>query len=138
MVAEIEASRRAKLREFLFERRSRLRPTEVGLPATSRRRVAGLRREEIAELCEVSKEWYSRLEGGAKVRVSTQFLAKLSGALRPSPLDVIALYHLALHEAYLAYVSEQHLFIPVLSTDSRYSKTLVSSPQLLRKRSQHH
>ena len=115
---EIDAIRRAKLKIFLAGRRSRLTPRDVGLPLTARRRVVGLRREEIAELCGVSIDWYRWFESGRSIRVSVQFLAKLSQALRLSPLEQISLYHLAVPEVYLAYVSQCHVSIPFLTDEA--------------------
>src|SRR3954447_14418722 len=48
---------REDIREFLATRRARLTPADVGLPTGSRRRVPGLRREEVAVLAGVSTEW---------------------------------------------------------------------------------
>jgi transcriptional regulator with XRE-family HTH domain len=56
--------RRAELREFLRSRRARLRPEDVSLPSYGRRRVPGLRREELAQLAGVSYAYYARLEQG--------------------------------------------------------------------------
>ena len=50
--------RRRQLREFLMKRRSHVDPVELGLPRTARRRVAGLRRGEVAELVGVTVDWY--------------------------------------------------------------------------------
>ena len=47
---------RAEIRDFLASRRTRLTPAQVGLPTSSRRRVPGLRREEVAVLAGVSTE----------------------------------------------------------------------------------
>lgn len=105
--------RRAKLRAFLISCRSRLKPEDVGLPETGRRRVDGLRREEVAELAGVSTDWYRWFEGGRTVRVSVAFLAKLSDALRLNPVERIALFYLALPEVYDAYASEPRLEPPV-------------------------
>lgn len=56
---------RAAVREFLSSRRDRVSPTDAGLPVGgSRRRVKGLRREEVALLAGVSPEYYIRLERG--------------------------------------------------------------------------
>ena len=101
--------RRAKLRAFLTDCRARLRPLDVGLPATARRRVTGLRREEIAELVGVSSDWYRWFESGRPIRVSVPFLARLSSALQLNPIERIALFFLALPEIYEAYVAERHL-----------------------------
>ncbi|WP_326954503.1 helix-turn-helix transcriptional regulator [Amycolatopsis sp. NBC_01286] len=73
----------AVLGEFLRARRSLLRPEDVGLPALhDRRRVAGLRREELAQLAGVSVSYYTRLEQGQSVNASDAILDALAGALR--------------------------------------------------------
>src|SRR5690348_11212458 len=53
---------RADVREFLISRRARITPDQAGLPVAGRRRVPGLRREEVAMLAGVSVDWYTRLE----------------------------------------------------------------------------
>lgn len=115
---KIDENRRERLRKFLLSSRSRLRPEDVGLPATSRRRVTGLRQEEVAELVSVSCDWYRRFESGRPIRVSAQFLAKLSKALHLSPLEQIGLYHLAFPEVYEAYVAQRLITIPLLASEA--------------------
>ncbi|MHA7959700.1 helix-turn-helix domain-containing protein [Streptomyces sp. L500] len=67
---------------FLKARRSRLTPQECGLPQTdSARKVAGLRREEVAQLAAISVDYYTRLEQG-RVRASVPVLTTLARALR--------------------------------------------------------
>src|SRR4051812_3263644 len=61
---------RAQISEFLATRRARLTPEQVGLPTGARRRVPGLRREEVAMLAGVSTDWYIRLERGHIAEVS--------------------------------------------------------------------
>ena len=53
---------RTGLAGFLRSRREALQPEDVGLPRGPRRRTAGLRREEVAALCHMSTDYYSRLE----------------------------------------------------------------------------
>ncbi|WP_394855644.1 helix-turn-helix domain-containing protein [Rhodococcus globerulus] len=60
------------LAEFLRTRRERLTPGDVGLPDSRRRRVKGLRREEVAQLAGISTDYYVRLEQGGDVRPSVQ------------------------------------------------------------------
>ena len=56
---------RNEIRQFLASRRARITPQQAGLPAYGgNRRVAGLRREEVALLAGVSVEYYTRLERG--------------------------------------------------------------------------
>ena len=72
-----------RLGEFLKARRAGLRPEDVGLPAfAERRRVAGLRREELAQLAGVSVSYYTRLEQGQSANASDAILDALAGALQ--------------------------------------------------------
>ena len=60
---------RAEVREFLASRRARITPEQAGLPSFGGvRRVAGLRRAEVAMLAGVSPDYYTRLERGQPVR----------------------------------------------------------------------
>ena len=77
-----ELERRQALAAFLRTRRARLQPADVGLPARSRRRTAGLRREEVAELANIGVSWYTLLEQGHDVHPSRQVLESLAQALR--------------------------------------------------------
>jgi transcriptional regulator with XRE-family HTH domain len=71
-----------ELGDFLRARRSRLTPQDAGLPAYGeRRRVAGLRREELAQLAGVSVGYYTRLEQGLSRNASDSVLAALARAL---------------------------------------------------------
>ncbi|MFD0684003.1 helix-turn-helix domain-containing protein [Actinomadura fibrosa] len=89
-------TRNRELGEFLKSRRARLRPEDVGVPAYgSRRRVQGLRREELAQLAGVSVAYYVRLEQGTADGVSTEILDAVSGALRLDPDEHAYLHRLA-------------------------------------------
>jgi transcriptional regulator with XRE-family HTH domain len=90
--------RRAKLKHFLMNCRSRLTPRDIGLPATTRRRVAGLRREEIAELVGVSSDWYRWFESGRPIRVSVEFVSRVADALHLDRAERAILFRLALPE----------------------------------------
>jgi transcriptional regulator with XRE-family HTH domain len=79
------------LGEFLRARRERVRPEELGLPVGGSRRVAGLRREEVAVLAGVSTDYYVRLEQGRERHPSAQVLDALAGGLA---LDDDAVAHL--------------------------------------------
>lgn len=98
---DVDEQRRRELREFLIGRRSRLSPTELGLPKTTRRRVPGLRRGEVAELIGVTMEWYRYFESGRPVRVSPQFVSRLIVSLRLKVDEALTLYRLAIPEIYL-------------------------------------
>ncbi|TQM78517.1 helix-turn-helix protein [Saccharothrix saharensis] len=69
------------LASFLRTRRARVDPAAVGIPADSRRRVAGLRREEVAHLSGVSVDYYVRLEQGRATQPSEQVLDALARIL---------------------------------------------------------
>jgi transcriptional regulator with XRE-family HTH domain len=66
---------------FLRARRALVRPEDAGLPAGSRRRVAGLRREEVAVLAGVSTDYYVRLEQGRERSPSAQVVDALARVL---------------------------------------------------------
>ena len=105
-----ERERREALAAFLRTRRARLQPADVGLPSRSRRRTAGLRREEVAELANIGVSWYTLLEQGHDVRPSRHVLESLAQALR------------------LSTAEEQHLFL--LAGQERLSKMLVEEEQV--------
>ncbi|MBA2392741.1 MAG: helix-turn-helix domain-containing protein [Ktedonobacteraceae bacterium] len=81
MEREQESQRLQELGDFLRTRRARLAPEDVGLLRGSRRRVPGLRRAEVAHLAGVSVDWYTWLEQGRPITVSTQILESLVQAL---------------------------------------------------------
>ena len=73
---------RVEVREFLMTRRARLTPEAAGIPAGTGRRVAGLRRSEVAMLAGVSVEYYAKLERGTIAGASASVLDALSRALQ--------------------------------------------------------
>lgn len=74
---------RAEIREFLVSRRARITPEQAGLRAFGNsRRVAGLRREEVATLAGVSAEYYTRIERGNVTGVSETVLDGIAHALQ--------------------------------------------------------
>src|SRR6201997_4182615 len=79
------------LGDYLRARRQQVRPEDVGLVAGARRRVAGLRREELAMLAGISAEYYLRLEVGRDKNPSAQVVEALARALR---LDIKATRYL--------------------------------------------
>ena len=87
--------RRAELGRFLRDRRSRVRPSDVGLPQGARRRVAGLRREEVATLAGVGVTWYTMLENGSAAGVSAATLTAIAGALHLSADEIAYLHRMA-------------------------------------------
>jgi transcriptional regulator with XRE-family HTH domain len=75
--------------------RDRLSPAEVGLPASSRRRAPGLRREEVAQLAGLSVDYLARLEQGRASAPSPSVLAPLARALRLSDDERSHLFRVA-------------------------------------------
>jgi transcriptional regulator with XRE-family HTH domain len=87
--------RRRELAAFLRSRRERIQPDEVGFAPGGRRRTPGLRREEVAQLAGVGVTWYTWLEQGRDINVSTQVLEAISRTLRLDRLERNHLYTLA-------------------------------------------
>ena len=86
---------RSDIREFLISRRERLTPEQAGLPDFGgRRRVKGLRREEVALLAGMSTEYYVRLERGNASGVSEAVLNGISRALQLDEAEHAHLYDL--------------------------------------------
>lgn len=83
------------LAAFLRSRRERIRPQDAGLPAGPRRRTPGLRREEVAQLAQVSVDHYSRLEQARGKHPSRQVLNGIARALRLSDQERTHLFRLA-------------------------------------------
>lgn len=87
--------RNAELGDFLRTRRSRIEPDEIGLPGTGRRRVRGLRRQELAQIAGVSVDYYTRLEQGRHPTASPGVLDSLARALRLPADERLHLFVLA-------------------------------------------
>jgi len=95
MAREQESQRLQELGDFLRTRRARLTPEDIGLPRGSRRRAPGLRRPEVAQLAGVSVDWYTWLEQGRPISVSTQVLESLVQALHLNANEREHLFFLA-------------------------------------------
>jgi transcriptional regulator with XRE-family HTH domain len=74
--------RRRELGAFLRSRRERIKPDEIGLRSTRRRRTPGLRREEVAQLAGVGITWYTWLEQGRDIHPSPQVLDAIARTLQ--------------------------------------------------------
>ncbi len=90
-----DTARRKALGDFLRSARARVQPEMVGLPAGTRRRTPGLRREEVAQLCDISTTWYTWIEQGRPVTVSPAVLARLANVLRLQRAERHYLFELA-------------------------------------------
>jgi transcriptional regulator with XRE-family HTH domain len=85
----------SSLGEFLRLRRGQVRPQDVGLVPGPRRRVDGLRREELAALAGISADYYLRIEQGRNANPSEQILDALARALRLDDAGRAHLHQLA-------------------------------------------
>ena len=95
MAARTLARKRDELSAFLTHHRRRLKPADVGLATTGRRRTPGLRREEVAALAGVGLTWYTWFEQGRDIRVSEAFLLSVAKALALSDAECTRLFLLA-------------------------------------------
>lgn len=80
------------LGRFLRSRRERLTPAAVGLPSTGRRRVPGLRRDEVAALAGVSASYYMRLEQGRELNPSRRVLEAVARVLQLDDEEKLELF----------------------------------------------
>ena len=78
-----------------MSRRERLQPEDVGLPRGRRRRVPGLRREEVASLAGLSIDYYVQVERGQMNGVSDEVLAAIARALQLDDTERAHLFDLA-------------------------------------------
>ncbi|GAA3507532.1 transcriptional regulator with XRE-family HTH domain [Streptosporangium album] len=95
------------LGDFLRARRETLKPEDVGLPEYGRRRVAGLRREEVAMLAGMSSDYYVRLEQGRESSPSPQVVEALARALLLDPAATEHLWRLVQPSAARAWSGVQ-------------------------------
>jgi len=87
---------RTEIREFLATRRAKITPDQAGMPLYGgRRRVPGLRREEVAMLADVSIDYYTRLEKGNVAGVSDEVLGAVARALQLDEAERAHLFDLA-------------------------------------------
>jgi transcriptional regulator with XRE-family HTH domain len=100
---------RDSLGAFLRARREALQPEDVGLRRGSRRRAPGLRREEVAELCDMSADYFSRLERGSGPRPSQQMAAAIARGLRLTPDERDHLFLLCGHRTARRQLRNEHV-----------------------------
>ncbi|MEO7016214.1 MAG: helix-turn-helix transcriptional regulator [Leifsonia sp.] len=84
-----------RLGEYLRARRELVTPDQAGIPSGSRRRVPGLRREEVAMLAGISSDYYLRLERGRDRNPSPQVLTALARVLHLDEVEEGYLLRLA-------------------------------------------
>lgn len=92
---DTQHARRHELGAFLRAHRERITPAMLGLPPGRRRRTPGLRREEVAQLCDISVTWYTWAEQGRDVSLSVAALDRLASTLRLGPGERRYLYELS-------------------------------------------
>lgn len=90
-----DVDNQSEVREFLMTRRARLSPEQAGIIGGGRRRVTGLRREEVAMLAGMSVDYYARMERGNLSGVSGDVLDALARALRLDDAETAHLQDLA-------------------------------------------
>ncbi|WP_445491355.1 helix-turn-helix transcriptional regulator [Niallia sp. 03133] len=90
-----DKERRKELGDFLKTRRARLSPKEFGLPIGPRRKIKGLRREELSQIAGIGITWYTWLEQGRDIKVSPDVLEAISRVFRLSEEEKEHLFLLA-------------------------------------------
>ncbi|WP_329056972.1 helix-turn-helix transcriptional regulator [Amycolatopsis sp. NBC_01488] len=100
---------RASLGAFLSTRRAALQPEDVGLRRGHRRRAPGLRREEVAELCTMSADYFARLERGNGPQPSEPMVAAIARGLRLTPDERDHLFLLAGYRTARRDLRSQHV-----------------------------
>ena len=129
-----EQQRYKELADFLKTRRKKILPSQVGLSTGTRRRTPGLRREEVAQLAGIGLTWYTWLEQGRPIHVSTPVIESLSKVLLLDKQERIHLYLLANQPLpadipgyqgtvipILQHVLDSLIFCPSLVTDQRWN-----------------
>lgn len=101
MKDRISSISRQNIACLLKNRRQQVQPEEVGLPRGGRRRISGLRREEVSMLAGVSTEWYTWLEQGRNIRASAKTLRNISQVLRMDPNEEMLLLSLSGHTSHV-------------------------------------
>ncbi|MGC5170953.1 helix-turn-helix transcriptional regulator [Microbacterium sp. DT81.1] len=114
---------KAQLADFLRRRREALQPEDVGLRRGSRRRTSGLRREEVAALCDMSVDYYSRLEQSRGPQPSEQMLAAVARGLRLTLDERDHLFRLAGHTAPVRALRSDHISPGIMRVLDRLADT---------------
>ncbi|GAA2693025.1 helix-turn-helix transcriptional regulator [Actinoplanes palleronii] len=114
---------RAGLAAFLRGRREALQPEDVGLRRGPRRRTSGLRREEVAELCDMSADYLARLERGSGSQPSAQMAAAIARGLRLTPDERDHLFLLCGHRRQPQHRGDTHISPGLLRVMDRLQDT---------------
>ncbi len=84
-----------ELGKFIKSKREKISPTQVGFYYGKRRRTPGLKREEVAQLANVSLTWYTWLEQGRDIKVSEQVLESIGNALLLNETEMLYIFSLS-------------------------------------------
>jgi transcriptional regulator with XRE-family HTH domain len=114
---------RDALAAFLRGRRQSLQPEDVGLRRGARRRTSGLRREEVAELCDMSADYLARLERGSGSHPSQQMAAAIARGLRLTPDERDHLFLLCGHRLQPRHLRDAHISPGLLRIMDRLQDT---------------
>jgi len=114
---------RPQLAAFLRRRREALQPEDVGMPRGPRRRTSGLRREEVAVLCHMSTDYYSRLEQERGPQPSEQMIASIAQGLHLTVAERDHLFRLAGHQPPTRGPSSEHVSPGMLRIFDRLTDT---------------
>ncbi|GAB2883195.1 helix-turn-helix transcriptional regulator [Uliginosibacterium flavum] len=109
-------TRRKELGEFMQVLRARSQPADFGFASGSRRRTAGLRREEMAQLVGISPTWYTWIEQGREVNVSAEVLDRMARSLKLTRSERAYLFEMADRRDPQASLPEDDDAAPLLST----------------------
>ncbi len=90
-------TRHERLGEFLRLKRNSITPQMLGLPKPARSRTPGLRREDVAEMADISTVWYAKLERGKAERVSRHVIMAIARSLRCDESETRYLLQLSGH-----------------------------------------
>lgn len=104
-----QQQRRKELGEFLQAIRKRGTPEAFGFPSGARRRIKGLRREEVAQLADISTTWYTWIEQGRDVNMSADALVRLAQALKLTKTERAYLFDLAGRRDPQGHIQEEDL-----------------------------
>ena len=116
-------ARKGQIRDLLRGARARLHPAEFGLRDSGRRKkVPGLRREDVAVLAQVSLKWYTWLEQGRELNFSEELIRRIARALRLLPCEA----------AYLVALTRRNpspeVTTPASSTSDWLRRTILFAP----------
>ncbi|WP_145040131.1 helix-turn-helix transcriptional regulator [Paenibacillus sp. Y412MC10] len=119
------------LSAFLKGQRAKISPESVGLPPGTRRRTPGLRREEVAQLAGVSTTWYTWLEQGRNIQVSSSVLDCVASALQLNADERRYLYSLALESGAEPYTVKHEAVqispsLQKIITELKYCPVMIS------------